>query len=139
MQADKDRIRDFDQRIVDRHIDLEVSVGDYVLSGGEIPAMVMVDAVTRLIPGVLGDRESAENDSFYNGLLEPPVYTRPEEFEGIRVPAVLLSGHHENIARWRRKASEETTRALRPDLWNEYERLRRNSGRSGREPDNYSE
>jgi tRNA (guanine37-N1)-methyltransferase len=106
-----------DQRIRDRYIDREISIGDYVLSGGEIPAMVLVDSITRLIPGVLGNRDSAERDSFFSGLLAPPQYTRPEEFEGMRVPDVLLSGHHENIRRWQRCQAEEVTMKRRPDLW----------------------
>jgi tRNA (guanine37-N1)-methyltransferase len=99
---------------------MEVSVGDYVLSGGEIPAMIVVDAVTRLIPGVLGNSESAEKDSYFNGLLSPPQYTRPEEFEGMKVPDVLLSGHHANIRKWQQEQSEKMTRERRPDLWERY-------------------
>ena len=90
-----------DQRIMDHYADMEISIGDYVLSGGELPAMVLVDSISRLIPGVLGNSESAERDSFFNGLLSPPQYTRPEEFENTKVPAVLISGHHENIRKWR--------------------------------------
>jgi tRNA (guanine37-N1)-methyltransferase len=118
------RYKGIDQRVVEKYADCEVSVGDYVLSGGEIPAMIVVDAVTRLIPGVLGDRESAENDSLYNGLLEPPQYTRPEEFEGEVVPPVLLSGNHESIRIWRQEQSIARTRSLRPDLWEKYCRTR---------------
>jgi tRNA (guanine37-N1)-methyltransferase len=114
------RYKGIDQRVRDGHVDREVSIGDYVLSGGEIPAMVVVDAVTRLIPGVLGDRESAENDSFYDGLLSPPQYTRPEVFEGAAVPPVLLSGHHEQVARWQREQSIALTKKVRPDLWERY-------------------
>lgn len=94
----------------------EVSIGDYVLTGGEIAAMVIADAVTRLVPGVLGDIESAETDSHYEGILGPPSYTRPEEYRGMRVPDVLLSGHHEAIRRWRRVEALRATRERRPDL-----------------------
>ncbi len=115
------RYKGIDQRIRERYIDREISIGDYVLSGGEVPAMVLVDAVTRLIPGVLNDRESAEADSLYNGLLSYPQYTRPEEFEGNRVPEILLSGHHVNIKAWKEEQALANTRARRPDLWKEYE------------------
>jgi tRNA (guanine37-N1)-methyltransferase len=111
-----------DQRVIDRYVDREVSIGDYVLSGGEIPAMALVDAVTRLIPGALGNSESAGKDSFYSGLLSPPQYTRPEEFEGMRVPQVLLSGHHDNIRQWQLRQSIERTREKRPDLWERYDK-----------------
>lgn len=96
----------------------EISVGDYVLTGGEIPAMVIVDAVARLIPGVLGDFESAQADSFFDGILGPPEYTRPAEFKGLRVPEVLLSGDHENVKKWRRKEALKRTLQKRPDLLN---------------------
>ena len=101
------RYKGMDQRVIDKYVDREVSVGDYVLSGGEIPAMILVDAVTRLIPGVLGNSESAGKDSFFDGLLSPPQYTRPEVFEGIKVPDVLLSGHHENIRKWQKEQSDK--------------------------------
>jgi tRNA (guanine37-N1)-methyltransferase len=94
----------------------EVSIGDYVLTGGELAAAVVVDAVSRLVPGVLGDIESAETDSFFEGILGPPTYTRPEEHRGERVPEVLLSGNHERIRRWRRERALEATLARRPDL-----------------------
>jgi tRNA (guanine37-N1)-methyltransferase len=116
------RYKGIDQRVVDAYADMEVSVGDYVLSGGEIPAMIVVDAVTRLIPGVLGNSESAERDSYFNGLLSPPQYTRPEVFEGMKVPDVLLSGHHANIRKWQREQSEKMTRERRPDLWKRYQK-----------------
>ncbi len=104
-----------DERV--RHfIDLELSIGDYVLTGGEIPALVVVDAVTRLIPGVLGGEGATEEESFQTGLLEYPHYTRPRDFEGLTVPEVLLSGDHARIARWRREQALRRTRALRPDL-----------------------
>ena len=114
------RYKGIDQRIIDHYVDREISIGDYVLSGGEIPAMALVDAVTRLIPGVLGNSDSAEADSFFKGLLSPPQYTRPEEFENVKVPEILLSGHHENIRKWRFDKSVELTKARRPDLWEEY-------------------
>jgi tRNA (guanine37-N1)-methyltransferase len=94
----------------------EVSVGDYVLSGGEVPALVIVEAVTRLVPGVIGKEESHEQDSFQDGLLDHPHYTRPAEFRGLTVPEVLLSGNHAEIERWRREAALEKTRRIRPDL-----------------------
>lgn len=109
-----------DHRIIDRHVDMEVSIGDYVLSGGEIPAMALVDAVTRLIPGALGNDDSAGRDSFFEGLLSPPNYTRPEVFEGLSVPQVLLSGHHDNIRQWQEQQSIERTKQRRPDLWERY-------------------
>jgi tRNA (guanine37-N1)-methyltransferase len=94
----------------------EVSIGDYVLTGGELAAAVLIDAVARFIPGVLGDMESAETDSFFEGILGPPTYTRPEEHRGARVPDVLLSGNHERIRRWRRERALEATLRRRPDL-----------------------
>lgn len=107
----------FDERI--RSLaHLEVSIGDYVLTGGELPAMVLIDAVTRLLPGVLGEEESILADSFYNGLLEYPQYTRPREFRGMEVPEILLSGNHEKIRLWRRKESLRRTMERRPDLFN---------------------
>ena len=105
-----------DQRFIDRNVDLQLSVGDFVLSGGEIPAMAMMDAVIRLIPGVLGDDESVIQDSFMNGLLDHPHYTRPEIYENLSVPDVLLGGHHAKIANWRRQKSLDLTFRLRPDL-----------------------
>jgi len=105
-----------DQRFVDRNVDMELSIGDFVLSGGEIPAMAMMDAVIRLIPGALGDDESAAQDSFMNGLLDYPHYTRPEIYENLSVPDVLLGGHHAKISDWRRQKSLELTFRLRPDL-----------------------
>jgi tRNA (guanine37-N1)-methyltransferase len=104
-----------DERV--RHfVDEEISIGDYVLTGGEIPALVVVDAVTRLIPGVLGNEEATAEESFQTGLLEYPHYTRPREFEGLTVPEVLLSGDHARIARWRREQALRRTKALRPEL-----------------------
>jgi len=105
-----------DQRIRDHLITKEISIGDYVLSGGEIPAAVIVDAIVRLIPGALSDEQSALSDSFQDDLLAPPVYTRPAEFKGWKVPDVLLSGHSAEIDKWRHEQSIERTRRLRPDL-----------------------
>ena len=110
------RYEAIDQRFIDRNIDLQLSIGDFVLSGGEIPAMAIMDAVIRLIPGALGDGESAVQDSFMNGLLDYPHYTRPEIYENLSVPDVLLGGHHAKIADWRRQKSLELTLKLRPDL-----------------------
>jgi len=106
-----------DQRFIDRFIDEEISIGDYVLSGGEIPAMCVVDSVVRLLPGAISDPESALTDSFRNGLLEGPLYTRPENFRGLAAPEVLMSGHHANIEKWRREKAMESTQNLRPDLF----------------------
>lgn len=105
-----------DNRIVEHYIDDEISIGDYVLTGGEIPAMVIIDAITRLLPGVLSSDESYVNDSHYNGLLEYPQYTRPRVFNGHSVPDILLSGHHEKIETWRRVESLKATLLKRPDL-----------------------
>ena len=105
-----------DERIRDLYVDEEISLGDYVLTGGELGAMVVIDAVSRLVPGVVGDPESLVEESFSDGLLEYPHYTRPEVFEGRRVPEVLLSGHHENIRRWRRSQRIRRTAVRRPDL-----------------------
>ncbi|WKZ31625.1 MAG: tRNA (guanosine(37)-N1)-methyltransferase TrmD [Thermodesulfobacteriota bacterium] len=109
------RYEGYDERIRE-FADYEISIGDYVLSGGEIPALVIIDAVSRLVPGVLGEPESAKSDSFSRGLLEYPQYTRPEEFRGMRVPEVLLSGNHAEIEKWRRKESIRRTCLRRPDL-----------------------
>ncbi len=105
-----------DQRARDLFITKEISIGDYVLSGGELPALVLVDAIGRLIPGVLGDETSALTDSFQDDLLDAPVYTRPADFEGYKVPDILLSGQHEKIREWRDEASYEKTKNRRPDL-----------------------
>lgn len=110
------RYEGIDERLIRREVDAEWSIGDYVLSGGELPAMVLIDAVTRLLPGALGSRASAEEDSFADGLLDCPHYTRPEVYEGEEVPAVLLSGDHAAICRWRRRQSLERTLQRRPDL-----------------------
>ena len=105
-----------DQRVIDTLIDEEISIGDYVLTGGELPAMVLIDAVSRQIDGVLGNEMGADEESFAQGLLEYPQYTRPAEYEGLCVPDVLLSGHHANILQWRREKMLEKTFAVRPDL-----------------------
>ncbi len=110
------RYEGVDQRLLDTMVDEEISIGDYVLSGGELPAMVLLDAIIRQLPGALGDADSAQEDSFVNGLLDYPHYTRPEEFAGLKVPEVLLSGHHEKIRQWRLQQSLLLTRAKRPDL-----------------------
>ena len=110
------RYEGIDERIIQSDIDEEWSVGDYVLSGGELPAMTLVDAVSRLVPGVLGDMASAEQDSFTDGLLDCPHYTRPESLDGVVVPDVLLSGNHEYIRRWRLKQSLGRTWQRRPEL-----------------------
>ncbi len=114
------RFEGVDQRVLDaRHIE-EVSIGDFVLTGGELAAQVLIDATVRLIPRVLGNAESAEDESFSNGLLEHPQYTRPTVWEGLQIPEVLLSGHHGNIAAWRQSQSEAVTKERRPDLWRAY-------------------
>ena len=105
-----------DERVY-KHIDMEISLGDFVLTGGEMAAIPVIDSILRLIPGVLGKEESFMEESFYNGLLEYPQYTRPEEFEGDKVPEILLSGHHENIRKWRRVKSLNITKKNRPDLY----------------------
>ncbi|HZK67558.1 MAG TPA: tRNA (guanosine(37)-N1)-methyltransferase TrmD [Chloroflexota bacterium] len=117
-----------DERVIEKFVDMEVSIGDYVLTGGEIPAMVICDAVSRLVPGVLGDDESAGDESFAGGLLEYPHYTRPLEYRGWKVPEVLLSGHHPKVAQWRREKRLLITLRRRPDLlrpehWEELRRL----------------
>jgi tRNA (guanine37-N1)-methyltransferase len=109
----------FDERIRQQLATREISIGDFVLTGGEVPAMVVVDAVTRLIPGVLGDDESIVEESFRNNLLEYPQYTRPADFRGWTVPDVLLSGNHERIRQWRLDQAHERTRLKRPDLYKE--------------------
>jgi len=111
-----------DERIREKYVTLEISIGDYVLSGGELAAAVLVDSVGRLIPGVLNDETSALFDSFQDDLLAPPVYTRPAEWEGMKVPEVLLSGHEKNISDWRHDQSVERTRSRRPDLLERYEK-----------------
>jgi len=110
------RYEGVDERLVARCVDEEVSIGDYVISGGELAAMVLIDAVVRQLPGVLGDEQSAEQDSFVHGLLDCPHYTRPEVYKGVAVPAMLLSGHHAQIERWRLKQALGRTWLRRPEL-----------------------
>jgi tRNA (guanine37-N1)-methyltransferase len=110
------RYEGIDQRVIENVVDAEVSIGDFVLSGGEVPAMVILDSVVRLMPGVLGNSESAVNESFSTGLLDYPVYTRPADFRGLTVPAVLRSGDHAQIERWRREQALEKTWEKRPEL-----------------------
>jgi tRNA (guanine37-N1)-methyltransferase len=110
------RYEGIDERIIERDIDEEWSIGDYVLSGGELPAMVIIDALARWLPDVLGHTESAEGDSFSHGLLNSPQYTRPEQIDGQNVPTLLLNGHHAEIARWRQKQALGNTWRKRPDL-----------------------
>ncbi|HEY6919308.1 MAG TPA: tRNA (guanosine(37)-N1)-methyltransferase TrmD [Tabrizicola sp.] len=111
------RFEGVDQRVLDHHQVEEISLGDFVLTGGEIAAQAILDATVRLIPGVLGNAASTEEESFSDGLLEHPQYTRPAVWEGQEIPAVLQSGNHAEIAKWRRQKSEELTQARRPDLW----------------------
>ena len=111
------RFEGVDQRVLDARGFEEVSVGDAVLAGGEAAAMTAIEASVRLVPGVLGQAASLDSESFEDGLLEYPQYTRPRTFEGLDIPEVLLSGHHGDIARWRKAMSEQTTRERRPDLW----------------------
>ena len=111
-------------RIRQTEVDMEISIGDFVVSGGELPAMLVTDAVVRLIDGALGNRESGDTDSFAQGVLGWPVYTRPEEVEGQKVPEVLLSGHHKNISEWRRQESLKRTQERRPDI---FEKLKLNT------------
>ena len=108
-----------DQRIRDYLVTREISVGDYVLTGGELPACIMTDAIVRLIPGAMNDESSALSDSFQDDLLAPPVYTRPAEFNGWRVPDILLSGNHAKIREWQEKVAYERTKTLRPHLLGE--------------------
>ena len=114
------RFEGIDERVLEAYQVEDVSIGDYILTGGEQAAQIMLDAVVRLIPGVLGNSESIEHESFENFLLEHPQYTRPVEWEGRRVPEVLMSGHHLRIADWRQQKSEEVTQKNRPDLWKKY-------------------
>jgi tRNA (guanine37-N1)-methyltransferase len=113
--------KDVDQRVADGLAAEELSIGDFVLTGGEPAALCVIDAVVRLLPGALGDHESAASDSHYEGLLAPPSYTRPPSYRGLDVPAVLLSGDHDKIAAWRAAEAERLTRERRPDLWSRHE------------------
>lgn len=110
------RYEAIDQRLLERHVDEEISIGDFVVSGGELPAMMLIDAVVRQLPGAMNDAQSPAADSFADGLLDCPHYTRPEVFEGAAVPAVLLSGHHARIAQWRRQQALAATQRRRPEL-----------------------
>ena len=117
-----------DQRIIDEIVDEEISIGDYVLTGGELPACILVDSVSRMIEGVLSDKECYENESIASGLLEYPQYTRPYEFNGRRVPDVLLSGHHENIEKWRKEQALLLTKEKRPELLSDNRKEQSNLG-----------
>jgi len=112
-----------DERIIEEIVDEELSIGDYVLTGGELPAMVLIDSVSRMVPGVLSGEDSYSQESHYQGMLEYPQYTRPYEFNGRKVPDILISGHHANITKWRKQESIRRTREKRPDL---YEKLKNN-------------
>ncbi len=114
------RFEGLDERVIEGRQMEEISIGDFVLAGGEVAAQVMIEACVRLLPGVLGDAQSASEESFEDGLLEYPLYTKPREFEGRAIPEVLLSGDHKKIAAWRRQKSEEITKARRPDMWTAY-------------------
>jgi tRNA (guanine37-N1)-methyltransferase len=111
-----------DQRVAEGLATEELSIGDFVLSGGEPAALCIIDAVVRLLPGALTDHESASSDSHYDGLLSPPSYTRPPEYRGLEVPEVLRSGNHAEIAAWREREAERLTRERRPDLWEKHSR-----------------
>lgn len=119
------RFEGVDQRVLDAHNAEEICIGDYVLSGGEPAALVMLDACVRLLPGVMGKAESAEDESFESGLLEYPHYTRPASWQGRDVPEVLVSGHHGKIDAWRKEQAEEITRERRPDLWETFQKDRK--------------
>lgn len=114
------RYEGVDQRIIDHHIDEEISVGDFVLAGGEAGALVVIEAVVRLLPGVVGNPESTLHESFRSGLIEEPVYTKPAEYKGWAVPEILLSGDHGSIEAWREEQRRERTRSRRPDLWSRF-------------------
>ena len=116
------RFEGIDQRVLDKWQVKELSLGDFVLTGGELAAMTILDSIVRLLPGIIGDHDSLLDESFANGLLEYPHYTRPALWEGRAVPAVLQSGHHADIARWRLEQAEKLTKDRRPDLWQEYKR-----------------
>ena len=110
------RYEGIDERLIERDVDMELSIGDYVLSGGELPALVLMDTIVRLLPGVLGDEQSSQQDSFMQGILDYPHYTRPAEIDGQKVPEVLMSGDHKAIAKWRAEEAQQRTRVRRPDL-----------------------
>jgi tRNA (guanine37-N1)-methyltransferase len=125
------RYEGVDQRVLDAHNVREISVGDYVLSGGEPAALVMLDACVRLLPNVMGNEATTDEESFSAGLLEYPHYTRPANWQGREVPDVLLSGHHDRIAAWRRTQAETVTRERRPDLWEKYLATHKAAGEKG--------
>jgi tRNA (guanine37-N1)-methyltransferase len=114
------RFEGIDERVIEARAAEEISLGDFILSGGETAALALIDACVRLLPGVVGAEESLAEESFENGLLEYPHYTRPAEWQGRKVPDILLSGHHENVKTWRRHEAERITRERRPDLWRRY-------------------
>ncbi|WP_417692248.1 tRNA (guanosine(37)-N1)-methyltransferase TrmD [Roseibium sp.] len=114
------RFEGVDQRVIDGRALEEISIGDYILSGGEIGAITLLDAIIRLIPGVMGNMESADTESFETGLLEHPHYTRPADFEGVGIPEVLTSGNHKKISEWRQSEAEKLTKERRPDLWHDF-------------------
>ena len=114
------RFEGIDQRVIDKNDLIEISLGDYILSGGELATQVILDSCIRLLPGVMGNHLSHEQESFENGLLEHPNYTQPRIWQGIAAPEVLSSGHHEKIASWRKSQSEDITKKRRPDLWQDY-------------------
>lgn len=118
-----------DERVLEEIVTDYVSIGDYVLTGGELPAMVMIDSISRMVPGVLSNQESGETESFSGNLLEYPQYSRPEEWKGKKVPEVLLSGHHKKIEEWRLEQSIERTRQRRPDLYEKYKKEQENEGK----------
>ena len=122
------RFEGIDQRVIDAEGAQEVSIGDVILSGGEPAALIVLDAIVRLLPGVMGSEQSGEEESFERGLLEYPHFTRPQTWEGLAVPEVLLSGHHERIRVWRQRQAEEITRRQRPDLWDRYTAATRTEG-----------
>jgi tRNA (guanine37-N1)-methyltransferase len=125
------RFEGVDQRVIEARGLEEVSIGDYVLSGGEIPAMALIDTCVRLLPGVMGKAESGADESFSHGLLEYPQYTRPQEFEGRPIPEILLSGDHARVEAWRRAAAEALTEARRPDLWAAWASQNQPKGKTG--------
>ncbi|WP_438276650.1 tRNA (guanosine(37)-N1)-methyltransferase TrmD [Nitrobacter sp.] len=125
------RFEGVDQRVIEARGLEEVSIGDYVLSGGEIPAMALIDTCVRLLPGVMGKAESGADESFSHGLLEYPQYTRPQEFEGRPIPEILLSGDHAKVEAWRRAAAEALTEARRPDLWAAWASQNQPKGKTG--------
>ena len=118
------RFEGLDQRVIDHFGIQEVSLGDFVLTGGELAAQAVIDATVRLLPGVLGNAESTEEESFSHGLLEHPQYTRPAEWAGRAIPEVLMSGNHGEIAKWRQAEAERITKERRPDLWETYEKAK---------------